>query len=187
MAQLGSAPVWGTGGREFKSRRPDIESPTRNPTRHASGTGGGLWQRAFRLETDRRTRFHLPLLSFAVADGFRGRTRFISTRRLRHRCLHPRWRFVCRCMGPPSIPSATGPPLSPTERSRPGGRIRPGRRAAAGSPPSHAIDLRTIDLRCAALLDEPRPSPGTPHQNPPTTNRGSARKSPLEIAGSWEC
>jgi hypothetical protein len=126
-----------------------------------------------RLETDRRTGFHLPLLSFAVANGFRGRTRFISTRRLRHRCLHPRWRFVCRCMGAPVYPvrTPTGPPLSPTKRSRPGGRIRPGRRAAAGSPPSHAIDLRTIDLRCAALLDEPRPWPGTPHQNPPAGTR----------------
>ena len=88
--------------------------------------------------------------------------------------------------GAPVYPVRHRPAVVP-HRTVAAGRKNPAGRAAAGSPPSHAIDLRTIDLRCAALLDEPRPSPGTPHQNPPTTNRGSARKSPLEIAGSWEC
>ncbi len=33
VAQSGSAPVWGTGGRGFKSRRPDHTSRTKRPRR----------------------------------------------------------------------------------------------------------------------------------------------------------
>jgi hypothetical protein len=59
-------------------------------------------------------------------------------------------------------------PTEPRDRS-------PDDRSAVRSPPR----------RTKTLARNAPPEPA--RRNPPATNRGSARKPPLEIAGSWEC